>query len=141
MRVSHNPRGLLVPLHASPASRALLAFLSDEEIASYIRAASPLKRFTDTTITEPEELWKEVRRVRKQGFARGYGDHYANATYISFPVLDGHGRPHAAITVGAPKERMSERDLNALLPEMQKVMQALNQQTRLHPVETLIAFD
>lgn len=141
VRVSHNPRGLLVPLHASPASRVLLSFLSDSEIDAYIRLARPLQRFTETTITDPEALRAEVALVRGQGFARGYGDHYSHATYISFPVLDSAGRPHATVTVGAPPERMADADVDRLLPEMQAVMAALNLQSRLHPAETAIRFD
>jgi IclR family acetate operon transcriptional repressor len=140
VRVSHSRRGLLVPLHASPASRVLLSVLSDEEIAEYIRAASPLKRFTPTTITRPEKLWEEVRKVRKQGFARGYGDHYAHANYISFPVLDVTGRPHAAITIGGPPDRLSKQRIEMLLPELMRITKALNDQTRLYPSSATVLF-
>jgi len=140
-RVSHNPRGLLVPLHASPASRALLAHLSDEEIETYLKVACPLERFTDSTITKPEALWDEVRLVRARGYARGYGDHYANATYISFPVLDATGRPHAAVTIGAPKDRMSEEDVDRLLPRMQAIIDELNQQSSLYNADAHIEFE
>lgn len=140
VRVSHSRRGLLVPLHASPASRVLLAFLSDEEIAEYIRVASPLKRFTATTITRPDKLWEEVRKVRRQGFARGYGDHYAGATYISFPVLDVTGRPHAAITIGGPPDRLDEARIETLLPALRRITQALNEQTRLYPSSATVLF-
>lgn len=85
VRVRRHPRGLLVPLHASPASRALLSFLSDEEIEEYIKAASPLKRFTASTITDPKQLWQEIELVRSRRIAWGYGDHYDNATYVAFP--------------------------------------------------------
>lgn len=139
-RVSHNPPGLLVPLHASPASRVLLAFLHDEEIADYIRAASPLKRFTATTITEPGKLWEEVARVRREAFARGFGDHYSDATYVAFPVLDSGGRPHAAITVGGPADRLTQDRVDALLPAIMSVMAELNASTRLYPASLSLAF-
>jgi len=138
IRVSHSPRGLQVPLHASPASRALISFLSDDEIAAYIRAASPLKRFTATTITDPEALWKEVALVREQGFARGYGDHYTHATYISFPVLDGTRRPHAAITVGGPADRLTEVDVERLLPGMMEIIDEMNSQSALYTSDARI---
>jgi DNA-binding IclR family transcriptional regulator len=141
VRVSHSPRGLLVPLHASPASRTLLSFLGDEEIAEYIRVASPMKRFTPTTITDPERLWEEVRLVRSQGFARGYRDHYAHATYVSFPVLDTTGRPHAAFTIGGPPDRFTDADVDRLLPQMFAVMRDLNIQSALHPSELRIVFE
>lgn len=140
VKVSHHPRGLLVPLHASPASRVLLAFLQDDEIAEYIRTASPLKRFTATTITDPKKLWDEVRLVRQQGFARGYGDHYAGATYISFPVLDSSGRPHAAVTIGGPPDRLTLEQVEIFLPRIQEVMRELNDQSRLYPAGLTVSF-
>lgn len=140
VRVSHSRRGLLVPLHASPASRVLLSYLGDDEIAEYIRVASPLKRFTPTTITRPAKLWEEVRKVRRQGFARGYGDHYAHANYISFPVLDVTGRPHAAITIGGPPDRLSKQRIEKLLPALLSITRALNEQTRLYPSSATVLF-
>lgn len=140
VRVSHNPRGLLVPLHASPASRVLLANLSDEEISDYIASASPLKRFTKTTITDPKKLWEEVQLVRRQGFARGYGDHYAHATYISFPVLDLAGRPHAAITIGGPPDRFTPAQIDALLPEILATMEELNRESRQYLTNVAVRF-
>jgi DNA-binding IclR family transcriptional regulator len=141
VRVSHSPRGLHVPLHASPASRVLLSFLSDDEIAEYIRVASPLKRFTATTITDPDALWKEVGLVRAQGFARGYGDHYAHATYISFPVLDSTGRPHAAITVGGPADRLTKVDVEKLLPGMMEIIREMNCQSALYTSDSRIILE
>jgi DNA-binding IclR family transcriptional regulator len=141
VRVSHSPRGLHVPLHASPASRVLLSFLSDEEIAEYIRVASPLRRFTATTITDADALWKEVGLVRAQGFARGYGDHYAHATYISFPVLDNSGRPHAAITVGGPPERFTNEDVETLLPPMLEIMAEMNGHCALYASDSRIVIE
>jgi len=140
MKVSHNPRGLPVPLHASPAARALLAFLHDDEITQYIRVASPLRKFTEKTITDPAKLWDEVRLVRRQRYAKGYGDHYTQGTYIAFPVLDGSERPHAAITVGGPVGRFPQARVDELLPEMLKVMEELNLRSRLYQATAMVIF-
>jgi DNA-binding IclR family transcriptional regulator len=140
IKVSHNPRGLPVPLHASPASRVLLAFLHDDEIEEYIRVASPLKRFTPTTIVDPERLREEVRLVRGRGYALGYGDHYTGATYVSFAVLDGTRRPHAAITVGGPPDRFTEVTVAAMVPRILAIVDELNQKTRHVPASSVVAF-
>jgi DNA-binding IclR family transcriptional regulator len=140
VHVGYTPRNLLVPLHAGPASRALLAFLTDDEVAAYLRAASPLKRFTVTTITGPENLWQEVRRVREQGYARGYGDHYTGATYVAFPILDSTGRPHASVSIAAPADRLPEARLQSLLPDILAIVEENNVLSRLYPVTTTIEF-
>jgi DNA-binding IclR family transcriptional regulator len=140
VKVSHNPRGLPVPLHASPASRVLLSFLHDDEIAEYMRVASPLRKFTERTITDPDKLWDEVRLVRRQRYAKGYGDHYTAGTYIAFPVLDGNERPHGAITVGGPIGRFSQARVDELLPAMLRIMEELNLRSRLYPVTSMVIF-
>jgi DNA-binding IclR family transcriptional regulator len=140
VRVGYTPRNLLVPLHAGPASRTLLSFLTDDEIAQYIRAASPLKRFTETTITDPDRLWNEVRLVRRRGYATGYGDHYRGATYIGFPVLDASGRPHAAVSVAAPADRLTPARLKQLLPSILEIMAELNEVSHLYPAHLTIDF-
>lgn len=139
VKISH-PRGLPVPLHASPAARALLAFLHDDEIAQYIKVASPLRQFTENTITDPARLWDEVRLVRRQRYAKGYGDHYTQGTYIAFPVLDGSERPHAAITVGGPIGRFPQARVDALLPAMLRIVEQLTLSSRLYPATSMVIF-
>jgi IclR family transcriptional regulator, KDG regulon repressor len=140
-RVSH-PHGLLVPLHASCASRALLPFLHDAEIEEYIRVTpAPFKRFTPSTITTPDELWAEVRKVRAKGYAEGMGDHFVGGINVAFPVLDSTGRPHAAITLNASTERFSQDQLNRLMPDIIAIVSELNAHSRLHPVEYTARFD
>ena len=140
VRVGYTPRNLLVPLHAGPASRTLLSFLTDDEVAQYIRSAAPLKRFTETTITDPDRLWKEVRLVRRRGYATGYGDHYRGATYIGFPVLDASGRPHAAVSVAAPADRLTPARLKQLLPAILEIIAELNEVSHLYPAHLTIDF-
>lgn len=124
------PLGTLTPLHAGPASRAILAFLPDDEIASIL--GRPLVRYTDATLTTPTELWEEIATVRKHGYATGYGDHVPNARGVSFPLLDRTGRPHGAITVSGPEERFDEQAIERVLPELKQVSDELNRHTRLY---------
>jgi len=140
VRVSHHPRGLLVPLHASPASRVLLSYLTDAQIEDYLATASPLRRFTPTTITDPDKLRQEVELVRAQGFAHGYGDHYQHGNYISFPVLDSTGRPHAAITIGGPPNRFTHERIEELLPSMLAVIREMNSHSQRFPAQGQIVF-
>ena len=127
-----------MPLHAGPASRALPPFLTDEGIPAYLDVASPLKRVTPATIPEPDLLWAEVCRVRRQGYAQGCGNHYMKATYIAFPMLDSSGWPHAPISVAAPAERFTPAHLALLLPGIFAIAENLNALARLYLVPTLV---
>ncbi|MGE5247115.1 MAG: IclR family transcriptional regulator, partial [Verrucomicrobiota bacterium] len=59
--------GLHMPLYATAAGKALVAFESDEELAR--RFPSESRRFTKNTKTTLEELKKDLEGVRQNGYA------------------------------------------------------------------------
>jgi IclR family transcriptional regulator, acetate operon repressor len=138
--IGYSPLSRPVPLHAGAGARLLLSHLEDAEIARYIEVASPLEKFTPATITDPEALWEEVRKVRAQGFSRGYGDYSTGATFISLPVIAAVGRPLAAITIGGPAERFTRADADAALPQVRTVIDELNRRSRMFPAVPMARF-
>lgn len=127
--------GVPIPLHASPGSRAILASLSDEEIADYIKRKSPLERFTEFTLTEPAQLWKEVREVRARGYAIGLKDYNRGSNAVAFPICDSLGRPHGAINVGGPVSRFTMEQTMALLPRIGEIVADLQRKAVLYYVD------
>ena len=132
-RVTYSMRGRACPLHVTDTSRLMLAHLTDEEIEEYIRVASPLSQYKDTALRTPAKLWSALRTLRAQGFGLSHGEFKMGATYVAFPVLDGSGRPHGAITVGGPEERFSFAQAQRMLPQMRQVLMELHERTRLFP--------
>ncbi len=138
--VGYSPITQPLPLHAGAGSRLMLACLKDEEIEQYLKLESPLKKFTPTTITEPKEIWKEVELIRKMGFARGYEDFSTGATYLSFPVFGAMNRPLAAITIGGPIFRFTREKADHFIPELRRILQELNHQSRMFAAAPEIKF-
>lgn len=132
-------RGVAVPLHVSPASRAILAFLSDHEIETYIRLHKPLKAYTKNTITNPEQLRQDIQRIRKSGYALGYQDHFLGVHGVAFPLLDMDHRPHGAITVVGAEDVISADELQKLIPELRAIADELNGITRLYHAAPIIS--
>jgi DNA-binding IclR family transcriptional regulator len=144
-RVTHAQRGRSVPLHCTRMSRALLAFLSDAEIAAYLRAAAPLDRFDamfpETAGEGADAVWTDVRAIRTQGHIVWQNPQQYSAAYVAFPLLDGSGRPHGIVTVGGPWERFGPDKIRAALPGLQAVVRPLQQQCRLHPAAPVFVPD
>lgn len=136
-RVAHNQRGRAVPLHCNRMSRVLLAYLSDAEIADYIRLESPLDRhkayFPEIASETPAELWQDINRIRENDHVIWRNPQRYSAAYATFPILDNARRPHAIITIGGPLERFSVERAAALLPQMRATLEPLMHQCRLFP--------
>jgi DNA-binding IclR family transcriptional regulator len=97
--------GMEFPLHSTAAGKALLATLSPDELADFLR--TPLEAYTPQTIVTEEALRAEVAEIARAGFAvdcREHGDHdFALAT----TVLDPADRPYS-ISILLPETRSGE---------------------------------
>jgi DNA-binding IclR family transcriptional regulator len=103
--------GRPTPLHATSTGKALLAWLSDDELGAALPGR--LQRFTATTITTRAALGTELAGVRERGFAVSRGELEPALWGVSAPVLDG-GRPVAVVSVWGSEARVRARGLDAL---------------------------
>lgn len=97
--------GVRHPLHAGASSKALLAFMSDDEVDQYL--AGPLVAVTPLTIVDKGRLNQELQQIRRQGFSRSAGERQAGAGSVAAPVLDHRGQVVAVVSVCGPAERMA----------------------------------
>jgi len=88
------------PLHCTGLGKVLLAYSTDDTLPILLQ--SPLQALTERTITDPEELRRELAAIRQQGFGLdneeitrgilclaapvfGFGESLAGAVSITFP--------------------------------------------------------
>jgi DNA-binding IclR family transcriptional regulator len=138
--VGYSPLSQPLPLHAGTGARLLLAYLKDEEIERYITLESPLRAFTPTTITDEKQLWKEVRLIRQNGFARGYQDFSTGANFLAFPIIGAMERPLGTIVVGGPLFRFTREVADGLIPAIRAEMGELNHESRMFPSVPVVMF-
>ena len=100
------PLGRPFPLHAGGSSKALLAFLTREEQEAYLEM--PLARLTPLTVTDPDQLRKDLALVRQRGYAMTMGERQSGAGAVAAPVLGLDGRPVAAMSICGPVERFRD---------------------------------
>jgi IclR family transcriptional regulator, acetate operon repressor len=100
--------GVPYPLHAGGSSKAFLAFLTDEEIDSYL-ARHGLDALTRFTMTNADNLRADLNAIRLRGYARSVGERQAGAASVAAPVFDQAGRPVAVISVSGPEERFTPK--------------------------------
>ncbi|NUU24370.1 MAG: IclR family transcriptional regulator [Streptomycetaceae bacterium] len=102
------PIGTPYPLHAGASSKALLAFLADDEIDAYL-GQGRLDALTERTVTNPAALRKELGQIRKRGYATSSGERQDGAAALAAPVLDHDGCVIAVISVSGPQTRFRQR--------------------------------
>lgn len=101
--------GVRHPLHATAAGKALLAALPEDR--RDVILASGLPVLTPQTITNRERLLRELDQVNATGYALTIEELAAGLTVIAAPVRDYTDAVVAAITVGGPSFRITERHL------------------------------
>lgn len=90
--------GSILPMHASGIARLYLSQLSDSEIRSYFET-HPMKRFTERTVTDVEELLRRVEVVRREGVAYIECEHEDYIAAICMPILGYDGKVAGGISV------------------------------------------
>jgi DNA-binding IclR family transcriptional regulator len=96
-------------LHSSATGKLLLAYLEEKEVDKLLD--DKLEEYTENTITEPEKLKKELKKIEKQGFALDKEESEIGLNCVAAPVKDSFGKVIAAIGISTPTSRVSEKKL------------------------------
>lgn len=94
------------PLHCSSNGKLLLASFSDQELDIFLER--PLEKLTPFTITDPDELRKELQIVKERGFGTTFGELDENENGISVPIHDPNGNIIAFISIAGPGFRFTK---------------------------------
>lgn len=98
VRYVMDERAIEGPVHAGAPGKLLLAYLPDEQIAQ-LTERTGLPRYTDTTITNIEELRREIRKIRENGVAFSTAEHIRLASSVAAPIRNHLGKVVAALTI------------------------------------------
>ncbi|WP_202919238.1 IclR family transcriptional regulator [Saccharothrix deserti] len=99
------------PIHATATGRAILANVELSDVEELL--ARSLERYSEATITDPQELRAELDRVRADGYAVNRNQYRPDVCAIASAILDGDGTPLAAVAISMPDSRCDD----ARLPE------------------------
>lgn len=97
--------------HGVSAGWVLVAHLPQEEQER--RLAGRLERFTEYTVTDPDELRRRLAQARREGFAASSGISVPTSSGVSVPIRDGSGDVVAALGVIVPR---GEERLRTVVP-------------------------
>jgi DNA-binding IclR family transcriptional regulator len=119
--------GARVPCHASAVGKCLIAFLSEEERVRVVDSMD-MRRLTDFTITDRNDLLAEFEKIRKNGYATSHQESDLEIQCFATCIFDRNGQPAAGVSISVPIYRLkADRDeyLKPLLECRDRIMQKL----------------
>jgi IclR family acetate operon transcriptional repressor len=104
--------GLRFPAHATSTGKLLLAAERSEGIKRPKKTR--LAKLTSKTITDPDELEKELTKVLRQGFATAIDEIEEGFAAVGAPIFNVAGKMVAAISLGGARPRFTRARLAEL---------------------------
>lgn len=127
--------GRAFPLHAGSSSKVILA-VAPSELREQI-VGSELARLTDRTISEREELEKELARIRRLGYAVSRGERQHGAASVAAAVFGPDGNVVGSVSVCGPVSRFEPKTMRQVAPLVQRAAEEVSR--RLHEVPAHLA--
>lgn len=110
-------------LYHTAVGKAMLACMAPEKRKGIIEGTE-FESLTPNTITDEEELYTELERIREDGIAYNHEETIQGLVGAGAPICDQDGSPYGAISIIGPVRRMDEARLTTEIPAM--IRQAVN---------------
>lgn len=124
MRFTISP-GHSFPLHAGCAGKVILAF-REPEFVERLLSKMPLQRYTDFTITDPDELRAELARIRAEGVGFSEGEITPGARSVGVPLLAPNRSIVASLVLSGPSERMTDARVREHMTQLREAAKELS---------------
>jgi DNA-binding IclR family transcriptional regulator len=117
--------GIAIPAHASCLGKAILAFRPDE-VGRVL--AEPLRRLTGRTVTDPEQLRRELGEVGSRAIATEQDEAVLGESGIAGPIFDASWRAVGAVALVFPTSRLPGEDEEVLTDAVREAARAISRE-------------
>lgn len=119
--------GAIATLHCTGVSKGILAFLPDAERRRRL-AMHELRKYTDNTLTDLDELEADLTLSRERGYALDDQENEPGIHCVAAPVFSGEGDVVGAFSVTAPVTRIDKDTLLSFVPALLEATTSTSQQ-------------
>jgi DNA-binding IclR family transcriptional regulator len=123
--------GSRAPAHCTSVGKVLLSHQPAEVVRQVTEQG--LKRFTTNTITEPGVLAEELAAIRAKGYAIDDEEIEVGLRCVAAPIRNHTGRVIAAISVAAPVQRMTKKNVQTTAPTVVAAADAISRRLGFLP--------
>lgn len=106
--------GKRFPAYCTAVGKSLLAWLPAEQLQRFFREVA-LQPMTPKTITDPQELRRQLAQVKERGYAIDDEEIHEWGRCVAAPVFDFTGQAVAAISVSGLSMRLTDERIAAVL--------------------------
>jgi IclR family transcriptional regulator, KDG regulon repressor len=99
--------GLRLPLYAGSAGKVILAYLTQDKRET-ILSSIPLQPYTRHTITDIDQLKRDLSSIQERGYAYSHGEWIEDASGVAAPIYDSSGEVSGALTISGPSQRFNQ---------------------------------
>ncbi|RQH02567.1 IclR family transcriptional regulator [Natrarchaeobius oligotrophus] len=110
-------------LHYSASGKAMLAYLDPNRVDEIVDEQG-LIRQTPQTITDRQELDRQLQTIRDRGFALNDEEGVSGIRAVGAPIFDPNGDVIGAISLSAPAAKMSDDLFRETVPDI--IIQSAN---------------
>jgi DNA-binding IclR family transcriptional regulator len=109
--------GLREPLHCSALGKAILSELPREQVEGILERQG-MPAFTEHTITDPEDLFRDLAETRERGYAIDNQEAKPGIRCLAAPVVVEERDLYGAVSITGPESRMRGDRFETTLPEL-----------------------
>ena len=121
----HRDLSRTYPLYCSASGKIYLAAMPDEEFERYLDRAALIPR-AERTIVDPEELRRERRRIRGQGYGLELREFSDDLNSLAAPIRDYTGAIIATVSISGPAIRFTDEVVRRLIPNILRTAEEIS---------------
>lgn len=113
------------PIYCTGIGKAILSFLPQEHISKILNEHE-LVKFTNNTITDINDLTKELKEIKLIGYAIDNEEHEMGVRCVAAPILDFKNNVLGAISIAGPSYRINEERLQELAIQVKETSKIIS---------------
>ncbi|GJM42800.1 MAG: IclR family transcriptional regulator [Ardenticatenaceae bacterium] len=124
------------PLHCTASGKLILAHMTPEERTAVL--LTPLKQYTDKTITDNFQLTRQLNQICQQKYAIVHEEYETGFSSLAAPLYNHLGKLLATVSISGPAYRLNEAIFLEFLPTLLEICQTISAELGFCPHPTTL---
>ncbi|WP_372997155.1 IclR family transcriptional regulator [Lutispora sp.] len=118
--------GAKVPFYCTGGGKAILSY-QPKKVQDLVLNNTNFIKFTGNTLSDINELVRELDIIRQQGYAMDNEEREEGVTCIAAPVFDCYGEAIASISISGPTYRLKEKGITTIIKNVTDTAKELSE--------------